>query len=255
VEGYLAVQQLSNPPQLSDVSSLNLYSEDVKSLRDCKEKKCDVQITDAGLEKIQNSVDWSDPDVDKKVNAVIRPMVLEAVERYNAGGNDALGVYIDKESPLPVREHIENLLGRADFLPVLSPELNTYLLDYPRAELPGSEDIFYWENVKFGLKPTLRLNHMVIYKVELEPNSVWVVATKQLYASHYFYTALDMNFCVKDTANPNQEGFYLITLKGSRQDGLTGFTGSILRSVVTRKTRSSMESALNGIKKRLEGGD
>ena len=47
-------------------------------------------------------------------------------------------------------------------------------------------------------------------------------------------------------------GFYLLTLKGSEQEGLTGFSGSILRKMVVDKTRSSLETALASIKSSVE---
>ena len=75
------------------------------------------------------------------------------------------------------------------------------------------------------------------------------MAEKQLYASHYFQTALDLTVCVK---NAQRRGFYLITLKGSKQAGLTGLKGSIVRKVAVNKTRSSMERALVTIKQKLE---
>jgi hypothetical protein len=74
---------------------------------------------------------------------------------------------------------------------------------------------------------------------------------KQLYASHYFETALDLTVCVPDQENPSR-GFYLITLKGSQQAGLTGLKGGIVRKVAVDKTRSSLERALAAIKQKLE---
>ena len=73
---------------------------------------------------------------------------------------------------------------------------------------------------------------------------------KQLYASHYFETALDLTVCVKDA---NRNGFYLITVKGSQQAGLTGLKGGIVRKVAVDKTRSSLERVLAAYKKTLEG--
>ena len=70
--------------------------------------------------------------------------------------------------------------------------------------------------------------------------------------THYFYTALDVSVCVEDGAATSPNGFYLLTLKGSQQEGLTGIKGSILRSIVVDKTRSSLESALASIKRALE---
>jgi hypothetical protein len=51
----------------------------------------------------------------------------------------------------------------------------------------------------------------------------------------------------------NNNGFYLITIKGSQQAGLTGLKGSILRKVAVDKTRSSLQRALAAYKQQLEG--
>jgi hypothetical protein len=61
-----------------------------------------------------------------------------------------------------------------------------------------------------------------------------------------------VSVCVEDTSKPNATGFYLLTLKGSEQDGLTGIKGSILRKVVVDKTRSGLEKALGAVKASLE---
>src|SRR4029077_20924541 len=79
----------------------------------------------------------------------------------------------------------------------------------------------------------------------------YAVAVKQLYASHYFHTALDLTVCVRDD-DEKQHGMFLITLKGSQQAGLTGFKGSIVRKVALDKTRSSLERALAATKVSLE---
>jgi len=104
--------------------------------------------------------------------------------------------------------------------------------------------------VNFGMKPTIRVNHAVIYNVQKQGRDVSVVAIKQLYASHYFHTALDLSVSVADPSAPG--GFYLLTLKGSEQDGLTGVKGSIVRKVVVDKTRAALEGALASIKRSLE---
>jgi hypothetical protein len=102
--------------------------------------------------------------------------------------------------------------------------------------------------VKFRLKPTLRLNHQIAAHVSGTHGPMDVVAIKQLYASHYFQTALDLNFCIPRKTG----GFYLVTLKGSEQAGLTGPKGSMVRKVAVDKTRSSLEKSLVTIKTQLE---
>jgi hypothetical protein len=63
---------------------------------------------------------------------------------------------------------------------------------------------------------------------------------------------LDLTVCVEDNKQPDHPGFYLITLKGSQQAGLTGLKGGIVRKVAVDKTRSSLEKALASIKGKLE---
>ena len=149
-------------------------------------------------------------------------------------------------------EQFETMVSRSATLPNMLPELRRYLLQYPDVDLPGADVVFYWEKVNFGLKPTVRVNHAVIYRGGGQSGEIDVVAIKQLYASHYFHTALDVSVCVRDAAHPGRRGFYLITLKGSEQDGLTGFKGSMVRKVVVNKTVSSLEAALLAIKKTVE---
>ena len=140
---------------------------------------------------------------------------------------------------------------RSKGLPAYLPELDKYLLEYPQAQSKDIQSEFYWEKVKFGLKPTLRMVQAIVYRDSSSPNPVYAVAVKQLYASHYFEAALDLTVCVPDS-DKSAHGFYLITLKGSQQAGLTGFKGGIVRKVAVDKTRSSLERALESIKKKLE---
>lgn len=105
--------------------------------------------------------------------------------------------------------------------------------------------------MNFGLKPTLRIVQAIVYRGPRSTDPAYVVAVKQLYASHYFETALDLTVCVRDQESPDR-GFYLVTLKGSQQAGLTGLKGSIVRKVAVDKTRSSLEQTLGAIKQKLE---
>jgi hypothetical protein len=135
---------------------------------------------------------------------------------------------------------------------VYLPELNHYLLDYPNAPSEHIQSKFYWEKVNFGLKPTVRVVQAIVYRGAGAARPAYAIAVKQLYASHYFETALDLTFCVPDPENRERAGFYLITVKGSQQAGLTGLKGSLVRKVAVDKTRSSLERALATIKQRLE---
>jgi len=246
---YLAIQKFSDPPQLSDVDAFSLTQQDLQELKRCKAGDCEFQLPSEAIEDFQRSLDWSAPDVADKANRLAQRMALQALLNYRQGGNRALGAYRDKKHPAAVAETFASLMAGWTALPVYLPELNRYLLEYPTAESENVETVFYWEKVNFGLKPTFRIVQKIIYREPDPIDPVYAVAEKQVYASHYFQTALDLTVCVKD---PQRPGFYLITLKGSKQAGLTGLKGSLVRKVAVGKTRSSLERVLLTIKQKLE---
>jgi hypothetical protein len=250
--GYLGIGELSANATTADLSALTLEPDDIKALKSCREGACDVQLPNASIQAFHNAVDWTQPDAAGQVNGLARGMVLDLIRAYRRGGNAALGVYRDKDNPARVADQFETMVGRSATLPEVMPELREYLLKYPDADLPKADSFFYWEKVNFGMKPTIRVNHAVIYRTDDKRGQVSAVAIKQLYASHYFHTALDVSVCMGDTANPERRGFYLITLKSSEQDGLTGAKGSLVRKVVVDKTRTSLEKGLAVIKQTVE---
>ncbi len=246
---YVAIRSFSDPPRLSDLDGFDLDQQDINELQKCKPGRCDVQLPSEAIEDFQHSIDWSAPDVANRVNHLAQRMALQALLNYMQGGNAALGAYRDKNHPAAVADTFASLIARAEALPVYLPELHEYLLEYPKAKSADAQSAFYWEKVNFGLKPTFRIVQRIVYRQTKANEPVYAVAEKQLYSSHYFQSALDLTVCVKDAQRP---GFYLITLKGSKQAGLTGLKGSIVRKVAVDKTRSSLERLLVTIKQKLE---
>jgi len=247
--GYIEIQGFSDPPRLSDLESFALNHRDIEELKNCKPGHCEVQLPTEAMEEFKQSIDWSGPEVDDMANQLARRMALRALLEYMHGGNTALGVYRDKNRPTAVAETFASLITRLSALPVYLPELNQYLLKYPNANTDHVQVGFYWEEVNFGLKPTFRIVQRITYRGASPTGPAYALAEKQLYASHYFETALDLTVCVKDEQRP---GFYIITVKGSKQAGLTGLKGSIVRKVAVDKARSSLERVLLSVKQRLE---
>ena len=249
---YLAIQKFHDPPQLADLAGFTLEDDDIKDLQQCKPGRCDVQLPSDTIQTFRHSINWSVADRANQVNRLAQQMALQALQQYMQGGNAALGTYRDKSHPTAVAETFASLLGQMKPLPVYLPELDGYLLEYPKAPSSGIESQFYWEKVNFGLKPTLRILQALVYRGTSADRPAYAVAVKQLYASHYFETAMDLTVCVRDPDTAKENGFYLITIKGSQQAGLTGLKGSIVRKVAVDKTRASLERALISIKQRLE---
>jgi hypothetical protein len=250
-KGFLAAKKFGSPPTLNELSKLTFDYEDLQALRTCSPGDCDIQLPARSMEAFRSTVDWRSPDAAERANALVRQLALSGLEAYLKGGNAALGVYQDKSEPTRVDSVFRTVVSRLTELPAYDREFYDYLIAYPQRKRPlNTSDFFYWETVKFGLKPTFRINHVIVRQPPDKPDR-WLVANKQLYASHYFQTALDMWFCVPATAS-GKPGFYLLTVKGSRQDGLTGFKGRLLRGPVISRTLTSVQAALELLKRRTE---
>jgi hypothetical protein len=244
--GFLVTKRLSDPPRLEDFAQLNLPDEDMSDLETCKVGDCEVKLSRAFLDELRAHVDWSKPTAHADVQAMMRRAALEFVNGYLEAGNDKLSVYRDADDPTFVATEFRSMIDRLPELADRLPDLRRYLLDYPRVTLPGGTSFLYWQNVDFGLKPTIRINHVVVQR---KVDSA-VVCTKMLYASHYFWTALDLRVLVPDPERGT--GFWLLTVGRSRSDGLTGFVGHLIRSKVRREAVDGALSALSSTKARLE---
>ena len=249
---FLAVGRFSNPAQLSDLEGFEFDSSDIKSLKECVPRHCDIQMPSEGIEGVHKSIDWDAPDLAHQVNQQLQQHVIDGLQAYRREGNPALGVYLDKVNPTDVSQQFAYMLSYHEVLPKYLPDFHRYLLDYPNVKSANVEDTFYWAKVKFGLKPTLRLVHVVTWQGQSSAEPAYAIAEKQLYSSHYFQTALDLTFCIRDPDNPKQPAFYLVKAMGSEQAGLTGVKGSLVRKVAVDRTASSLQKSLAAIKNILE---
>lgn len=241
--GWGVTKKLSVPPKLEDFAALEIPEEDWKALRDCKVSDCELKLQEPAIAHLQSEVDWSDPSAGRKVADFFRARALEYSQGYLEGGNEKLGVYRNGDKPLAVAEEFRGLLENSPYVMSYRPELHRYLLEYPRASLPGASDFLYWSMVDFGGKPTFRLNHVTIYPLGEGSNGTVVIASKQLYFSHYFHTGLELITLVTDSEHPD-DGFYLVALNRYRTDLPGGLFGKMARKVAEDSARGSTERYL-----------
>jgi len=249
---YPALGVFSNPPQLSDLKDFSFDDEDIQALERCKPGACLIQGPASSIEEFHRSIDWSAANVNEQVNELLRKTALQFLLAYQHDGNQAFGVYNDKRKPTEVAQQFAYMLSYYDVLPERLPEFYQYLLSYPNARPANVEDTFYWARVKFGLKPTLRIVHVVTMRGSPTDEVAYSIAEKQLYSSHYFETALDLSFCIPEREGPTNPGFYLVTAMGSEQAGLTGLKGSIVRKAAVGRSVSNLRNALMTIRNSLE---
>ncbi len=251
---YLALGVFSTPPRLSDLKGFSFENDDIKALKNCRPGDCLIQMPATSIEQLHQSIDWSSPDASEQVNQLLRKTALDHLLAYQRDGNQVLGVYNDKTDPTEVPQKFAYMLSHDKALPAYLPDFYHYLLSYPKDKPANVENSFYWANVKFGLKPTLRLVQVLTMQGNPADQVAYAIAEKQIYSSHYFETALDLSFCVRGEAPGKEPGFYLIMAMGSEQAGLTGVKGTLVRRVAVERSTSSLRDALTTIRDTLESG-
>ena len=258
--GIPQIARFSSPPRIEDLASLTLPPADVPTLRTCRPGDCELKLSADAMRRFRGDVDWSSSDAASQANQIAHEMIFDLVRAYQTEGNAALGHYDDKKKTLTVAEQFRALLDSSEATPVPVPELLAYLDDYPHGRLAGAEDLFYWTVVDFGLRPTIRVNHVTIYPLGGDASAaaststssvVYAIAIKQLYASHYFHTTLELRFLIDDHRR-DRRGTSLISITRSRNDGMTGFKGLFVRPIVRKRSRDAVRNYLNLVKQQVE---
>ncbi|MGH9323260.1 MAG: hypothetical protein ACRD21_05500 [Vicinamibacteria bacterium] len=248
--GILQIGLLSDPPAVDDLAALTIDPVDVEDLKECRPGDCGIKLSAEAIQTFQR-IDWEAEGAVSTAEALAREMLVDFLRAYQEGGNAALGTLHDKDEPLEVGQAFAAMIESPEF-PAYFPDLYSYLNDYPAAKIPGAEELFYWSKVDFGLKPMIRLNHVVIYEPSGRPDVRYAVASKMLYSSHYFNTGVEMKFLTVTRESSNS--YYLVANNQSRSDGFSGLTGFFAGRKIRGKARGALESYLASVKRNLERG-
>jgi hypothetical protein len=237
-ENFRVTKKVSSPPRLEDFAQLTLPPDDVSDLQSCRVGSCELKLSEATLNRVRKELDWSKPTATADAERLARRLMLDYINGYLEGGDTRLATYRDSDRPTFVGAEFKSMVDRMPSLTEYLPDFKNYLLNYPKASLPRAESFIYWQEAKFGLKPTIRINHLTIAET---PTSV-AVASKMLYASHYFWTAIELRVLVPDPSRG--EGFWFASVNRSRSDGLSGFVGRLIRGKVQGEAEKGMAAAL-----------
>jgi hypothetical protein len=248
--GILQIGLFTDPPGVDDLAALTIDPVDIEDLKECLPGDCGIKLSAEAIQAFRQ-IDWEAQEAVSIAERLAREMLVDFLRAYQKGGNTALGTLHDKEKPLEVGLAFEAMIESPEF-PAYFPDLYSYLNDYPAAGIPGAKEFFYWSKVNFGLKPMIRLNHVVIYQPSGRPDVRYAVASKMLYSSHYFNTGIEMKFLA---ATPESaDSYYLVANNQSRSDGFSGLTGFFAGRKIRGKAREALESYLASVKRNLEAG-
>ncbi len=247
----LQIGKFGNPAKIQDVQGLTLDPGDIEDLKSCKPGSCDLKLSTDMIDKLKASA-LSGADAHEKSNTALRELLVAYVNDYVQRGDAALITYNDDKHPFSVADDFKSLLGDASLLQEYAPELARYVLGYPKTELPGTESFIYWSKEKFGLKPVISITQVVIYQRDVGNRQELLVATKQLFADHYFDSSLGMAILTQEPADSKLPGNYLVYVNQTRADAIKGFLTGLRRSIVESKSLTTLKTSLKITKERLE---
>src|SRR2546426_2579628 len=211
----------SNPATESDVAAVTVNSRDVGDMKNCKPGDCVVKLPATDMQSIHEQMNWSAPDLQAQLSAYARRRLVEYVTDYRRRGDSAMALYDDRGN-VTVRssEAFAAQFAESPYVYQTVPSLQKYFADYPRGALPpGASEIIFWsEDVLPHLRPILSVTHLMVYTPPELPGMT-LAAAKQLYANHYFETAIDLTSAVD---RGQGETIYVVVLRRYRFDNLPG---------------------------------
>jgi len=250
-DNVLQIGKFSDPPRLEDLANLALDTAEVESMRRCRVNQCDFKMSASAIERFRTQVNWSAPDYRHRVTALMHEMLFESVQHYLHGGNGALGEYSDKSYKLNVAEEFRSLLQPAPYMYGYEAEFQKYLQEFPESRPAYVEHFFYWSKEKFGLKPVISVTHVTVYKLSDAHGEDVLIASKGIYANHYFEASLGLTaFIHSKSSEPRRT--YLIYINRSKTDALRGFFAGFKRSLISGSLRDGAKKSMEMVKEKLE---
>ena len=237
----LEIGSFGKEPALADLQNLTIEQRDIEDLKECVVEDCQIKLSAAMIERFRNEIDWESPDHQLAATNLFKQILLDYVRDYRARGDAALLEYNDKRNKVSLANEQRALASASGYI-------NGVLAD-PNSGLQLVDDAIVWSKIKFGLKPVLAVNHIQIFKRAGDTGPQVLIASKQIYANHYFNASHALTSFVRV---PDQ-GAYLVYENRSIADGLEGPFSKIKRNVVEKKAVEGLTAILEQSKSSLEG--
>jgi len=239
----LEIGRFGPEPALADLAGLSLEPRDIEDLKECVVGDCQVKLSAPMIERFRKEIDWAAPDYQLRAANLFKEMLVAYIKDYRRRGEAALIEYNDKQDSVSLATEQRELTSANGYV-------NSFLAD-PKSGLQLVEEVLVWSKIKFGLKPVISVNHISIYKRNSDVGPQVLVASKQIYANHYFnaFHALTAFVNVPGATH----GSYLVYENRSRADGLEGPFGKIKRGVVEKKAIEGLRGIIAQSKASLDG--
>jgi hypothetical protein len=252
-DAVLQIGTFSGPPQQGDIASLTVDDGDLKLLRECRVKDCSVRLSADSIERIQREVDWRAADAAGRASNLVRELLVDYVTRYREGGAAAAMEYADTPTPLNVGHEFASLVDADTVTWKYVPRLRRHLLEYPAATNEAMSDFIYWSKERVHSRPVISITHVAIAAAVDDGPVNYAIASKQIYAMHYFDASLGLTLLVRDPSPPFPT--YVVYLNRSRIDLFDGLFGGVTRLIASGRARSLVAEQLARLQRSFAVGE
>lgn len=247
----LQIGTFGTPPSPADLADLTLDHEDLSSLRECRVGKCGVQLSAGAIERFRTEVNWKAPEASRQATALLRRVLADSVKDYLASGSSATMEYADTSDRLSLADEFASLVAADTTTWPRVPRLRRHLIGFPSVTDAGAKDLVYWSKERVHRRNVVSVTHLAIVPGERDSPVQYSIASRQIYAMHYFDASLGITLLIPDTA-VSPSATYVVYLNLSRIDLFDGFWGGLARSVVKGRARSLVAEQLERLRKTLE---
>ncbi len=247
-DGVLQIGTFSDPPQQRDVAALTVEHGDLDRLRECRVEDCGLRLSADGIERIRREIDWRAADAPVKASDLVRRLLVDYVTRYHEVGAAAAMAYADTASPLNVGHEFASLVDADTATWKYVPRLRRHLLAYPAVTDEGMSDFIYWSKERVHSRPVISITHVAIAPaVDDGPVNI-AIASKQIYAMHYFDASLGLTLLVRAPSG-SSPATYVVYLNRTRIDLFDGLFGGVARRIAAGRARSLVAEQLARLQK------
>jgi hypothetical protein len=227
------------------MAALRLNKNDLSHLSRCEPGDCNTKLAAPDMAALRTILTSEAPGAASRAEDYLRRRLVDYVVAYRRAGNVAMPVYDDRR--VSSGRAFESMLADSCRLSAVAPELTRFLLDYPRVEAPAASSVIYWSLDSLPrTRAVLRIMHDVTY-TPADDLRLSIVATKQVYANHYFEAGLEIVAAVDDPAG---HGTTVVIVRHYRFDQLPHIAFIDLRGRVVDRLRDAVERDLDRLKQR-----
>jgi hypothetical protein len=241
-------RRFSDPPVIEDLAGLELDEGDLDDIHGCWPGSCGLKLSGPEILHLRGTITAAGDGWKPATQVAFRRLVLARLAAYRASGHGGMAPYRDKYEPLALDAEFAALFSRASFLATDAPGLPGHLLRDPGSRSERIREFFYWSVEDLGGKPIISVTHVNIVDVRDPGRPEVLIASKQVFATHYLTGALGIMALAEREGN----GRLLIYANYSRVDVLQGIFGGIMRHKIEGRIRKEAPGALRALRLRLE---